>query len=192
MTDLLVAQPDDLVPVTTWMPARIVLDFQRDASANVRRLVAAHPSTSVEIDLAAWDSSAFQPPYNANYLGDQDPWEVFEPLADSGEGRRIACWIADNFTDGGRQIAAGLLSNPGGMNTFDIADQAGYSVDGISSAFRAMVGRFRSCATRPFWNGNLESRGGPRGQLMQVPIDADAYRVFTQVFAARYPELGVA
>jgi hypothetical protein len=186
-TETVIAAPGNLVAVQHWVPFEHVVTFQRESQALLTRLSA--NTTTGEIDLATWDSSLFTPPYNSNHRGEIDPWLAFDELVDSPGSRQAACWIVDNFTPGGRTIAAAMLAHPDGMHTFDLGELGGYNDDGISSAIRAIAGRFRACAIKPFWRGTPDTKGHARGQLLAVPTNTDAYRVFTEVFAARWPDV---
>jgi hypothetical protein len=83
-----------------------------------------------------------------------------------------------------------LAAGEGGIRTFELADRAGYERTGISSAIRHIAGRFRACATRPFWDGTpTDTKGHAMGQVLNVSTTSDEYRIMREVMAARFPNV---
>jgi len=175
--------PDDLVAITTVIPARIATQYQQSNADLVARLLA--DATSDTFDLATWDSSTYTAPHTANHRGDEDAWSL--PAITTAD-LKPACWAVDNWTDTGRRLAGAILTHPEGMHSRDIADLVDYT-GGIPSAFRAIAGRLRAIDRAPFWFGDVESRGNERGQILSARPESEPYKVVWSIFEARYPEL---
>jgi hypothetical protein len=174
-------EPADLVTICYVLPASIAAAFQRETTPLLDRLHRAR--LTGDFDLAAWDSSAFVPPFNSNHRGDESAWDL--PLITADDLKGVA-WAVDHWTDTGRALVAGLLAAPaGGIHTFDLADQVGFT-GGLPSAFRAIAGRLRAIERAPFWVGDPETVRHERGQLLSLGRGADVVR---QVFEARHAAL---
>jgi hypothetical protein len=181
--------PDETVVLSWAMPASVAVEFQQQTGPILAALLRNHPLTGVEdrpVDLASWDSSEFQPPFDSNHRGGEDAWHL-PVITDTEADRKAVCWAVDSWSETGRRLAGVIIANPGGMHSRDIAEKANYT-GGIPSAFRHVAGRLRAINRAPFWFGDPDSRGHERGQRLSARPDTDAYKVVKTIFEARYPE----
>lgn len=173
----------DFVTITLIAPAVVADAFQREAIPLIERIE--DTLTDTEFDLATWDSSVFTAPHNARHRGSEHAWNL--PTITEHDVRAVA-WAVDQWTATGRSLAAGLLLNPAGIRTSDLADLVGFT-GGIAPALRGIASRLRSIDRQPFWLGYPTDTGHERGKRLWIDKDSAGYQLLRSIYNARYPNL---
>lgn len=175
-----IENPTDIVGLTLYMPAVLAPSLQHEFAGVIAQRTAA--LNEVEIDLATWDSSMFEPPHHGRH-GPKDAWKL-PPLTEAD--LRAACWAVDSWNDTGRHFAGYLLAVHR-IRTFDLADKLDF--DGhIPSVFRTLASRLRAIGRAPFWYGDPGTKAHERGQELYVDPDGEPYKLVRRILEERYPE----
>jgi hypothetical protein len=135
---------NDLVAVTTWVPARHVMDFQTGAATLLAQLSSgslAEPTDEWPIALA--DAVAER----------RDAWD--NPRWSDDDGDRAA-WVKARIDPGSPSgsILRALVTSPDGVKGGDLARTAGIEPISVPSCFGALSSHTRRVRRRPMWEAD--------------------------------------